>query len=57
MKKTKNNAKTKTETKAGEPARLAKRPRVGVRTSFISIFVFVLTFVFFTFDFRNIFID
>ena len=41
-----------TETKAGEPARGArKRPRVGVLTRFVSVFVFVLIFGFSNFYF------
>ena len=57
-KNAKIKTKTKTETKAGETAQGARSaPHVGVLTRFVSVFFFVLIFVFFTFDFRNIFID
>ena len=49
--KTKIKTKTKTETKAGEPARGARStPPVGSYTRSVSVFVFVLIFVFLNFE-------
>ena len=47
--------KTKTETKAGEPARGREAPRVGVFTRFVSVFVFILIYGSISFIMNHIF--